>query len=127
MIALLFASVVGFTPPSPAFSSAFLCRAPSVIDGDTLRCLDGTRVRLWGVLAPERKQPGGPEATSALGRLVVGQTLACVPLGTSFDRIVGRCWTLGIDPAAEMVRQGFAEPEAKYSGAFYAPAEQPKQ
>ena len=37
-----------------------------VIDGDTIVLMDGSRVRLEGIDAPERDQPYGPTATAAL-------------------------------------------------------------
>lgn len=104
---------------SAAFAGAFLCVSAAVVDGDTLRCADGTRVRIWGIAAPERREPGGPAATRALAELVGGRTLTCQPVATSFDRIVARCWTLGPDIGAEMVRRGVAKDDPRYSGGAY--------
>lgn len=120
MIALLFASVVGVVPPSPAFSSAFLCPVARVRDADTWVCEDGTAVRAWGWSAPEKREPGGAEATEALKGLIVGRVLACEPKGLSFDRVVARCHLLGPDFGHEMIRKGFARPEPRYGGATYA-------
>lgn len=46
-------------------AAAFLCASPGVIDGATLRCQDGTRVRIWGIQAPERHEPAGATAIHA--------------------------------------------------------------
>ncbi|WP_424934465.1 thermonuclease family protein [Amaricoccus macauensis] len=49
-----------------------------VVDGDTLR-LKGleTRIRIWGLDAPEVGTPGGSEATAALTSLALGEPLSC--------------------------------------------------
>jgi endonuclease YncB( thermonuclease family) len=41
-----------------------------VTDGDTIVLMDGTRVRLHGIDAPERDQPYGDIATAALNDMV---------------------------------------------------------
>lgn len=103
-----------------AFASVFLCLQAAAIDGDTLKCEDGTRVRLWGVSAPEKREPGGPEATRILSSLVDGKTLVCLPMGASFNRIVATCHQLGADVGEELVRAGAAKDDPRYSGGFYA-------
>lgn len=120
-LALIAAPVAAEELPRPTapFSSAFLCQSPSAIDGDTAICGDGTRVRLWGIAAPEKSEPGGPDATNALAALLAGRTLACLPMGTSFNRIVARCWRLEADVGREMVLRGHAMPERKFSNDFY--------
>lgn len=103
-------------------AAAFLCASPGVIDGDTLRCHGGTRVRIWGIQAPERHHPQGPAATRAMDRIIGRSDLRCEPKGKSYDRIVARCRRTadGRDVAAEMVRQGHAVDWPRYSGGEYA-------
>lgn len=103
-------------------AALILCLHAAAIDGDTLRCEDGTRIRLWGIQAPERYEPEGPASTRALSALITGKTLTCEPKGRSYDRIVARCTLSGEDVAGAMVRQGQAIDWPKYSGGHYAPA-----
>lgn len=95
----------------------FECAVAYVNDGDTLRCKDGTRVRLHAVAAREADEtcsPGHPcpaasgaSATARLNQLVEGKVLRCEQTGRSFNRVTAVCWT----PAHEevncaMVRSG---------------------
>ncbi len=99
-----------------------------VTDGDTLvvngkrqrmRCVGGTRVRLFGIDAPELKQkckaPGGRDflcgraAASCRLRHVSGRTVECK--GTSVDRygrLIAICFVDGKDLNALMVGEGWA-------------------
>jgi endonuclease YncB( thermonuclease family) len=45
-------------PPATLAPVPFFCAMPRAVDGDTLACSDGTRVRLRGVDTPERGEPG---------------------------------------------------------------------
>lgn len=105
---------------TPILAAALICTSPGVIDGDSLRCADGTRIRLWGIQAPERYEPAGPASTRALARLVAGKTLRCTPKGRSYERVVARCFIGPVDVAGAMVRQGQATDWPKYSRGFYA-------
>lgn len=102
------------TVPSRATLS---CPVASITDGDTLRCRDGTRIRLHAVAARETDEtcsPGHPcpEATAAaatreLRRLAAGRTLQCEPTGRSYDRVTAICWTpQGVEINCAMVRSG---------------------
>ena len=83
-------------------SDRFLCNVSSITDGDTLRCADGTRVRLHAVAARESDEtckPGHPcpsasaaSATAKLAELASGQTLQCEQTGTSYNRVTAVCW-----------------------------------
>ena len=101
-------------------AAALICASPGVVDGDTLRCNDGTRIRLWGIQAPERHEPAGPASTRALARIVTGKTLVCEAKGRSYERVVARCWIGRTDVAGEMVRQGQAVDWPRFSGGLYA-------
>lgn len=91
--------------PSPlstsTYSSSFKCRVSGITDGDTLRCSDGTRVRLHAVAARESDEscrPGHPcplasgaAATAMLRQLASGQTLQCEQTGTTYNRVAAIC------------------------------------
>jgi endonuclease YncB( thermonuclease family) len=95
------------------------CNVASITDGDTLRCRDGTRIRLHAVAARERDgscSPGHPcpsasaqAATIELRRLAGGKTLTCRSIGQSYDRVTAICWAPdGSEINCAMVRSGVA-------------------
>ncbi len=98
-----------------------------VVDGDTLE-LDGRRVRLFGIDAPELNQTCdrggvawtcGEAARSALGRMVSGKRLVCgVRDIDRYGRDVAICSVGGRDVGALMVRQGMAVAHRRYSDMY---------
>lgn len=94
-----------------------------VVDGDTLY-LDGveTRIRLWGLDAPERGQPGGNAAKRALREIAHGERLRCKEVDIDrYGRIVGKCFLAdGGDVAALMIESGKAREYVRYSGGYYS-------
>ena len=80
-----------------------ICSVAYINDGDTLRCRDGTRIRLHAVAARESDETcstGHPcpaasaaSATAELRRLASGRTIRCEPTGRSHDRVTAICWT----------------------------------
>ena len=88
--------------PSSPSETCFRCNVAYVNDGDTLRCKDGTKIRLHAVAAREADEtcsPGHPcptasaaSATAELNRLVAGKTLRCEQTGRSYDRITAIWW-----------------------------------
>lgn len=119
--------VVFFWPSSPTaaigksatLSSGFACQVASVTDGDTLRCTDGTRVRLHAVAAREKDEscsPGHPcpsasgaAATAKLTELAGGQSLQCQPTGSSYGRVTAICDNAaGVEINCAMVESGVA-------------------
>jgi endonuclease YncB( thermonuclease family) len=101
--------------------AALILSSYSITDGDTLRSGE-TRIRLWGIDAPEAKRPGGFAATRYLKRLTNGQILTCKPLDKDrYGRVVARCSLPdGTDPACAMVAAGHARDWPRYSGGYYA-------
>ncbi len=93
-------------------------RVLRVVDGDTFKIeYDGieTSVRLALVDAPERDEPGGPEATAALRQLIDGRTVIIAftdPDGRKRDnwgRLLCSVKVAGVDVETELVRLGLAE------------------
>jgi endonuclease YncB( thermonuclease family) len=99
-------------------AALFLCTVVSIHDGDTLRCSDGTRVRLHAIDTPEMPgacregrscAPGDPyRAKAALVKLAGRQTLRCDRTGTSYDRVTAYCSSRGVDLSCAMWRGGWA-------------------
>jgi len=82
-----------------AAGQAFECRVATVHDGDTIRCADGTRVRLQGIDANELDgschttcaRLSADRARARLESLSLRQTLRCSPTGRSYRRVVAWC------------------------------------
>jgi micrococcal nuclease len=86
-----------------------------VIDGDTI-AIGHVVVRLKGIAAPERDEPGGREATEAIRRLIGGREVRCELTGErTHRREVGYCFAAGTDLNREMVRGGWALSCPRYS------------
>ena len=96
LFALLLSAQTDFglrTPPGSStnhtshtsLGSDFSCRVAYVHDGDTFRCMDGTRIRLSAIDAPEMPgacrpgrscAPGNPyQAKATLAGLISGRTV----------------------------------------------------
>lgn len=100
-----------------------------VMDGDTLR-LGDQKIRLWGADALERTQTCvnrqartwacGEAARAALADAVMSKTITCTVRGRSFDRLVARCESQGVDLSQMMVRAGWSFDCARYSRSEYA-------
>ena len=92
--------------------------AQRVSDGDTLT-VQGIRIRLNGVDAPEMDEPYGRQSRAAMIDIVDGRTLVCELGGVSYDRRVGVCFIDGQDIGAILIRQGLALDCPRYSGGRY--------
>ena len=108
---------------------ATLSGSARVVDGDTL-AMDGVRVRLHGIDAPESSQscrtggrswPCGREATRALARLIANRPVACEEQDRDrYGRVVAVCNVAGLDVNAWMVAEGWALAYRRYSRAYVA-------
>lgn len=105
--------VVLVAPASAEAQSLFRGKIMAVHDGDTYRVLqeDGrlTDVRLWGVDAPERRQPYGATVQQTVQRLIGGQTVrVSVEDHDQYGRPVARIEVDGEELSALLVRRGLA-------------------
>ena len=110
-------------------SAQLLEGAARAVDGDTLE-IDGQRVRLYGIDAPESDQtcqrdgtnwPCGQIAAQQLSALVKGQQVVCNSKGTDhFGRILAVCSAGPEGLNAVMVEQGWALAYRQYSDDYAA-------
>lgn len=105
----------------------------SIIDGDTLE-IHGTRIRLWGIDAPESSQlcrgedslpyRCGAKAANELDRFIAGRPVSCEPVSRDvYGRTVATCSVGGVDLAKWLVRGGLALDWPKYSRGKYDDAQ----
>lgn len=118
---------------SHAIAADYLGKVLAVADGDTFTMdSDGekVRVRICGIDAPERGQPGYGQAAGVLANMIEGKTVHCLQVGdgtvcdgrskpTSRDRIVAQCFLEKADVAEEMVKSHTACDWPKFSGGRY--------
>lgn len=101
----------------PDSAGGFACQVSAITDGDTLRCADGTRIRLHAVAAREKDEscsPGHPcpaasgaAATAELTELAAGQRLQCRATGRSYNRVTAICRNeSGVEINCAMVQSG---------------------
>jgi len=93
------------------------------VDGDTLE-VSGVRIRLNGVAAPERNEPGGAEATAEMKQMISGKTVRCSLTGKkTYKREVGTCWVGTLDLGAALIASGKARDCPRYSAGRYSALE----
>ena len=96
-------------------AEAILTGHARTIDGDTIE-IGGVSIRLKGIAAPERDEPGGAEATEAMRQLIGNQEVRCELTGErTHQRAVGYCSAGGRDLNGMMVREGWALSCPRYS------------
>jgi endonuclease YncB( thermonuclease family) len=117
---------------SPARASDLTGQA-SVIDGDKLE-IQGTRIRLWGIDAPESNQPCrneesehyrcGQRAANDLDAFIARRPVNCVEVDRDrYKRAVAVCSVAGVDLAEWLVKSGLALDWPQYSKDAYATAQ----
>jgi endonuclease YncB( thermonuclease family) len=96
-----------------------LVRQASIIDGDTLE-IHGTRIRLWGIDAPESTQlcrgddslqyRCGARAANDLDAFIDRRPVSCVPISLDqYGRTVASCAVGGADIGERLVRNFLEE------------------
>jgi endonuclease YncB( thermonuclease family) len=100
----------GWTEPSRTLqASPQVCHVARVVDGDTLECSGGVRVRVRGVDTPERGEPGFREAAAELRRRVLGETVVIIPHHHNRGRLVADVMHRGRNVGAEMDASGWSK------------------
>ena len=101
----------------PRVVESFDCQIERVLDGDTLDCDNGLRIRLFGIDAPEKSQncfngiPIGTLATEALRSFVLGQRVRVITKLTGrYGRLVAKVFVNNQDISAYMLSLGLAIP-----------------
>lgn len=99
------------------------CRVVEVMDGDTLRVVTpggrGYKIRVWGIDAPEKRQPMGQEARGALSAMALGRTVTPRCFARSFDRWVCSVGVGGKDVGGMMTSWGWAFQEPRFARGAY--------
>lgn len=98
-----------------------------VIDGDTI-VIQGTKIRLAGIDAPELDEPWGQKSKWEMIRICKGQRIRVELNGErSYDRLVGVCYLAdGADIGAELIRRGLALDYTVFSRGRYRHLERPE-
>jgi endonuclease YncB( thermonuclease family) len=101
----------------PAVAAGTVSGPATVIDGDTIE-VQGTRIHLYGIDAPETAQSCetatgrayrcGREAARALNAHIASAPVTCERHDTAAGRVTGICQVHGEDIAAWMVGEGLA-------------------
>jgi|SRR5665213_1955125 len=101
----------------------------SVVDGDTLE-IHGTRIRLWGIDAPETSQlcrdddsntyPCGAQAANALDAFIARRPVNCSPISLDrYGHTVATCTVDQTDLGTWLVSKGLALDWPQYSKGKY--------
>lgn len=109
---------VGAVPSCAPFGPVATARVASIIDGDTLRLVDGRRVRLIGVNAPElhdrdgRAEPGAAAARRFAVRFIGASRISLI-VGEAqrdrYGRTLAHVWREdGVSLEASLVAEGLA-------------------
>ena len=104
----------------PAWAETLHGKVVGVADGDTLTILSPnstqTRIRLFGIDAPEKSQAFGHKSKVSLSDLVFGRDVdVVVETQDRYGRTVGTVIHRGSDVNLEQVRRGMAWVYLKYS------------
>ena len=121
-------ALVIFLSPISIGHAADLAGQATIIDGDTIE-IHGTRIRLFGIDAPESRQTCeaagqvyrcGQQAALALADHIGRHTVSCTSKGDPdrYGRMIAICTASGDDLSAWLVEQGWALAYRRYSTAY---------
>lgn len=105
-------------------------RVVKISDGDTITVIDEnnvqTRVRLWGIDAPEKKQPFGEASRKHLAEKIAGENVRLESRGRDrYGRLLAVVWLGDENENLRQVRDGYAWHYVQYAkkATDYAAAE----
>ena len=109
LLAMLYASLFAFSG-----------EVVSIHDGDTITILtekkQQIKVRLFGIDAPELKQPYGKKSKQFLANLIASEVVEVEENGKDrYKRTIGTIYVNGTDINAQMVENGYAWAYRKFS------------
>ena len=103
---------------------AFSAKVIKTSDGDTITVLQDKqqiKVRLFGIDAPELKQPYGKKSKQFLANLIAGKVVDVDENGKDrYKRTIGTVYLGGTDINAQMVANGYAWAYRKFSKKYTA-------
>ena len=106
--------------PMTSVQAESLIGKPVIIDGDSI-VVEGKRVRVWGIDAPEMGTRAGSRAKSYLRTLIGTNEIRCEDNGQRIQgQIMAQCFIGDVDIGRVMVLSGNAEEWRRYSQGFYA-------
>jgi len=98
-------------------------RVTHIVDGDSLYISrHEDQIRLWGVDAPEKHEPGYNEATQALSRLTMDREIEVQIVGTDkYGRTLARCFFEdGTEINYEMIKSGKVKEYLRFTKGYYS-------
>ncbi len=117
-------AVILLYSPLTSIAKTFSAKVVRVIDGDTVQAYDGatnTRIRLYGIDAPESKQAFGQKAKQTMIQLVANQVVNIQDHGQDvYGRLLGTIYLNNKDVNAIMVANGMAW-AYRYQGRLIVP------
>ena len=110
---------------TPLFLFALSGKVIKVTDGDTIKILTPTneqiKIRLYGIDAPEKKQPFGKKSKEFLAGLIAGKFVEIEEYGKDrYKRTLGVVYYGDEDINAKMVLSGYAWAFMRYSDRYEA-------
>ena len=109
---------------TPLLLFALSGKVVSIHDGDTITLLQDKqqiKVRLFGIDAPELKQPYGKKSKQFLANLMAGEVVEVNENGKDrYKRTIGTIYLNGADINAQMVENGYAWAYRKFSKKYTA-------
>lgn len=115
----------------PTSALALIGKVISIHDGDTITVLQDKRqikVRLFGIDAPELKQPYGKKSKQFLANLIAGEVVEVDENGKDrYKRTIGTIYLGNTDINAQMVENGYAWAYRKFSKKYTPQESQAKK